>query len=306
VYFTQNWCYYAPIMRAIKLLMLLVGSAAFTAVMALILAALSIYGIINMGAARVLLFIAWLIGIAGVVGSEIVCSKPWKHYVSIGLIFAVVFGGSLIWLDQWAARTKAEQDARTTVPPLPRGITNPPAPPAIAFVKTPKRLLNLPPVTGNNNTVGSQICPGGICAGGDITGNPSVTNNFGPPSRQIHPEDREAITAILKKTPGKIQIRYLEGGDEPRQFAIDMKKILEKAGWEVLGVWPNVLGADAKGLMIIFHSDEAARNGAQVNNAFAVTLAQALTKANMASISIEGHKDEPQDSISLIVAAYPN
>jgi hypothetical protein len=151
-------------MKAIKLLMLIVGSVAFTVVLALILGALSVSGVINMEAVRVLLFIAWLVGIAGVVGSEIVCSRPWKHYVSIGLIFAVVFGGGLILLDQWIVRTKAEQDARATPPPLPKKITNPPIPPAIAFVRTPKNppraLVQKNTVSGNQNVVGNTVTQG--------------------------------------------------------------------------------------------------------------------------------------------------
>jgi hypothetical protein len=182
--------------------MLLVGSAAFTAVMGLILAALSVYGIFNMGAARTLLFIAWLIGVAGVVGSEIVCSKPWRHYVSIGLIFAIVFGGGLIWLDQWAVRTKAEQDRIAKIPPpiLPAKITNT-LPPAFALVKTPKPHAKPPSniVIGNHNVTGNTITQGAgsiarvggtdnitqipaPCSVAQVGNNNTATVNCAPPS----------------------------------------------------------------------------------------------------------------------------
>jgi len=138
-----------------KLIKVVIGSAAFSLVVTLITAALSIYGIIDMEAARILLFVAWLIGTAGVVTSEIVCSRPWKHVVSVGLVAAVIFASGLIWLDHWAASKKKELDAHTALHL--EKVTKAPSPPAFAYKKAPPRELQSPSgAKSNQQQSGSQ------------------------------------------------------------------------------------------------------------------------------------------------------
>jgi hypothetical protein len=141
-----------------------------------------------------MLIFAGLVLIGGITTSDYLCDKSWTHVCAVGLITMVVVSGSLIWLDHWAISKKTEQEAHTAPPPLPKRITNAPSLPPIAFVRTPKRPRKSSEpsntVTGNQNVTGnkitgSQVCPGGICAGGDITGSPSVTNNFGPPEPKL-------------------------------------------------------------------------------------------------------------------------
>ncbi|HVS90004.1 MAG TPA: hypothetical protein VHF01_17515 [Candidatus Acidoferrum sp.] len=179
-----------------KITKVLIGSAAVSLATTLITAALTTYGVISIPAARLLLALAGIVLIAGITTSDYLCDRSWKHVWSVGLIAMLVIGSGLIWLDRWAVAKKTELDAHSTPPPLSKAIANPPAPPAIAFVKTPKRLPKpLAPsntvkgnqnvtgntVTGNSNVLGGQVCPNGICIGGDNNGTAIV--NPQPPER---------------------------------------------------------------------------------------------------------------------------
>jgi hypothetical protein len=92
-------------------------------------------------------------------------------------------------------------------------------------------------------------CPNGVCAGRDITGNPSVTNNYNaePTTRALptnqdelaklraklanHPAPFWMITASdIHGTNGKVR----EGTDEQGAFEIQLENLLANSKWEDL------------------------------------------------------------------------
>jgi hypothetical protein len=87
------------------------GSAVVSLLLALVVAALATYGIINTSAARIILVLAGLVSIAGIATSDYVCDKSRKHVAVVLLISTLVIGSGLFWLDTWATRKKAEMDA---------------------------------------------------------------------------------------------------------------------------------------------------------------------------------------------------
>jgi hypothetical protein len=237
-------------MQPAKLTKIIIGSTSFALVIALVTAALTVYGIIDAGLARVLLFLAWFIAVGGVATSKTVRSKPRNRAVLIGLSFAIIFGGSLIWLDQWAVAKKKEQDARTAPANLPRWMLQPPAPPDIAFAKPPKRIIltvqtgdiragnnsviapgatqrsegNLSPnIVGNDNPVGNTqnptaIAPNGIANAAPNLGTQTV-NNYAPPQPQ-YSFTEEVITPLPASGDGEKIMKIHISPDRPAHGAV--------------------------------------------------------------------------------------
>ncbi len=141
----------------------LLGSAVLSLACAFIFAALTTYGITSISLARVFLFLAGLILVSGSITCDYLCGKTWKHYCAIGFISTIVIFIGAWYLDNWAMRTKVEQEARA-MPPPPKAVTKPPVPPAIAFVETPKNPRKSPvqtnTVSGNQNVVGNTVTQG--------------------------------------------------------------------------------------------------------------------------------------------------
>jgi hypothetical protein len=182
----------------------LISCAAVSLASTFITAALNTYGVIAVSAARWELFLAGIVIVGAVTTSDYLCDKSWKHVLTVFVFSVVLVGAGLFWLDGWAIGKKAEMDARAIPPPLPKAVTKPPIPPLIAYIKTTKRApINI--VIGNQNVtgnkiIGSQVCPGGICAGGDITGNPSITTIIAPHGRVLPKEKAQSLVERLKQT----------------------------------------------------------------------------------------------------------
>jgi hypothetical protein len=183
-----------------RLAKLIISSAAFSLVVTLVIAALAVYGIINIGAARFLLFVAWLIGTAGVVTSETVCSKPWKRTVLVGSFFAAIFGGGLAWLDHWAISEKAQQEALTTPPP-----TKPPSATTLALQKSrqPAQRLTATVVSGSHVQQHSEgdNSPNIIGSGNTVTINPLLPKSE-TPAFAVAVESKLLVPSPVKEEAG--------------------------------------------------------------------------------------------------------
>jgi hypothetical protein len=238
----------------------LISCAAVSLASTFITAALTTYGVINVSAARWELFLAGLVIVGALTTSDYLCDKSWKHILTVFALSVVLVGTGLFWLDGWALRTKAEQDAHTTPPPLAKEITRPPVPPKIAYLKTPPKPKSSGPTniaTGNQNVTGnaitgSQVCPGGICAGGDITGSPSVTNNFG--QQLLFTEQRmDNLAGLLAARHGSISISVENTDSTTLQDATNLLTAFAKTRtWTTQGVNTSTHGSDigADGLPI--------------------------------------------------------
>lgn len=85
-------------------------SAVLSLVAACVFAALTVYGVIDMGLARFLLVLAWLAAVGGTAVSEFLLStqRTWHRAVIITTV-AVVFGAGFWGLDCWVARKKSAE-----------------------------------------------------------------------------------------------------------------------------------------------------------------------------------------------------
>jgi hypothetical protein len=190
-----------------KVLKLFIGSASLAVVLTLITSALSTYGVISVGLARIFLILSWLVAMFGIITSEIVCQWPKKKIWVISVFAGIILAGGLIGLDHWAILTKARLDAETKPPP--QKYTPPPTP-KFALDKTPKTVGHRNPigiaVTGNRNNVGNttQICPNGICNTGNNYGTQTV-NNVPQLPRQNSAVDIAGSVDGLHVTDSKVQ-----------------------------------------------------------------------------------------------------
>jgi hypothetical protein len=117
-----------PLRKVAKILIACASASVFFTLLAL---GLSLYGIIDTALARSFMATAWLVAVVGVCVSDYLCYRSRRHVITTTLLLGVVGGGSLIWLDGYAARKKTKMDARAQ-PPLLR------APgPQIPIIKRP-------------------------------------------------------------------------------------------------------------------------------------------------------------------------
>jgi hypothetical protein len=75
----------------------------------------------------------------------------------------------------------------------------------------------------------NQNCPNGICAGGDITGNPTVYN--AAPQRRLSTEQKTALVSCLQQNPGKFSLSALQNNSESYKYAQDWYDVFTLAHW---------------------------------------------------------------------------
>jgi hypothetical protein len=75
----------------------------------------------------------------------------------------------------------------------------------------------------------NQNCPNGICAGGDITGNPTVYN--AAPQRRLSEEQKNALANCLRQNPGKFTVASLANNSEAHKYAEDWYEVFTSADW---------------------------------------------------------------------------
>lgn len=168
-----------PIQKSLKVL---IECAIFAVFLTLFTSALSVYGVISVGLARILLIASWIVAMFGIVTSEIVCQWPKRKIWAVTILSGLALGIALFCLDHWAVGYKTKMDAKNE-PPATKYF---PLLPPFALDKAPPRLepKKKPTViNGNKNHIGdtTQNCPNGVCINGDNYGNPQVFNTPPPP-----------------------------------------------------------------------------------------------------------------------------
>jgi hypothetical protein len=84
------------------------GGAIFAVVLALVVAALQIAGVINMNLARLLLVAAWFVAVVGVTAS--LHNAPAKHVAIAAAVTGIPLGAFLIILERWIVRTVRKRE----------------------------------------------------------------------------------------------------------------------------------------------------------------------------------------------------
>ena len=120
------------------------ASGLFALFAALVIAALQIGGVISMAVVKILLVVAWLVGVGGIVLSGIMLAHPPRHKIVVSGGAAIILGGLLLWLNSWIAA----HGPRTIPAPISAGsasasvpIMTKPAPPEPAREQKPQRKL---------------------------------------------------------------------------------------------------------------------------------------------------------------------
>lgn len=186
-------------MQIVKGTKSVLASSALSLVIAFILFALTIYGIMPLIVARIFLGLAVLIGVFGIVSSEYLSSKPWKQ-LSAGVVSLLVLGLLAWWIDTWGAKVRAKNETANSLSALTlaKSLITPPIPPAFAFIKTSN---NSPiRVKGNQNVVGNTITQGPGSAlsfnqQGGVTAGTIINPGPPPPTIRICISDPQIVDA---------------------------------------------------------------------------------------------------------------
>jgi len=140
----------------------LLGSAILALASACVFTALTLYGVISVEGARILLVIAWLICIIGTIVSEVVWGTIWPRGIRVVIGVGLVLGLGFWRLDGWAVHKRAASQDNPQLPPAkPLSYTPPmpevphPAPPLTKHLEHPSGFLQFdkPVVTAAYDTI---------------------------------------------------------------------------------------------------------------------------------------------------------
>ena len=128
-----------------------IGSPIVALFLTLLSQAMGLYGLIDMGLARMFMGFAWLVAVVGVCVSDYLRDESWKHILAVALLVGVIFGGVLFCLDHFAVVKKAHDDARTTPPPVNASAPGPSVP-----IQKVKMVLT-PLIINQGNGAGAKV-----------------------------------------------------------------------------------------------------------------------------------------------------
>ncbi len=167
-------------------------------------------------------------------------------------------------------------------------------------------------ISKNKASENVQICPGGICAGGDITGSPSVTNNFGSITklaRRIPEAARSEVIAFLSQRPGKIQVSAFVSDAEAYRFAMDWYEALKAAGWQMMGDQPQSFmtsGQPWSGVQVTFNGEPLPPGGRSISNdtplGHIIVVASAL---HIEGLTGKGEPNQEEGLVILLIGPHP-
>lgn len=290
-----------------KVVRISLGSAVVSLFLTLVVAALAIYGIINISAARIILVLAGLVSIAGIVTSDYVGDKSRKHVAVVLLISLLVIGGGLFWLDNWATRKRTEMDALTapSKPISPSATVAQPTPtskseptPEQRATQSSKPKSSNSSGANNSGSVGGNITTGpcsNVQMGG--TGN-SASTNCGPQLR--FPESNiDTLARLLDGRSGTVSIDVKNADSLTIRDANNLLTAFAKAHWTTSGVNQTTHGTDigADGLPIPDPLGIHLRARSE-----RLALAEFVQKSIKQSIGIESHVETDENVTSVDVA----
>ncbi|MGA2635803.1 MAG: hypothetical protein ABSF16_16330 [Terracidiphilus sp.] len=237
------------------LLKRLLGSGIVVAMLALIIAGLQFYGVINMALGRSCFLAVLSIGVAGIVFSEWVWKQNIWLKIAVGFVASLVLGIGIFWLDTWAKTHGSEQSTAAAMPASPPASSPIPfTPPATITQSTPE---NVPPSSNKhprlaqgtpdtisprpepsrgtsvsvNTPAAQQTCIGSNCINGPNFGNPTV-NNFAPPQRTLTDPEKGKFAALVSALPADIRIGvHCVGTDEAAQYGWQFSQAIPKDHW---------------------------------------------------------------------------
>lgn len=99
----------------------LLASGALALFVTLLIAALALGGVISMAAVRVCLFLAWVVGIVGILASESFLAQPLEHKklisAGLGIVLAAVLFGFDRWIESYGSKLPAPKQPESLPSP---------------------------------------------------------------------------------------------------------------------------------------------------------------------------------------------
>jgi hypothetical protein len=293
--------YFMAIGAVGKTVRVLLGSAVVSLFLTLVMAALATYGIINTSAARIILVLGGLISIAGIGTSGYVGDKSWKHVAVVLLISALVIGGGLFWLDNWATRKRAEMDA-VTAPPKPISPS-----PAVAQ-PSPKVLKREPSIKQtartNNGHVIQQTGQNNIA---QIGNNNQASIDTG---RRLSREDRVLLITNLAGVKAKVRFASIMQAADSYQYALDLREAFKAAGIDVDETPPPIsvrviIGVPWFGTEVAWHGQNQGSMASIDWDSPQGKIFQALDYAHANPRAAHIGLEEPEGVVTVVVGLKP-
>jgi hypothetical protein len=136
---------------------------------------------------------------------------------------------------------------------------------------------------------------------GGFTGINRGTLNLGPSPRVISVERRQQFLGSSRDAPkGNITVRFVADNDESHNFAMQIRSLLNEAGYNVTpGVWPVVhFGTPVNGVQLEVRDKDNPPN-------FAKVLQPLLEEIGIEALGAPGSTDQAQDEVVVYVGLRP-
>lgn len=246
--------------KAIELIGVVLGSALFGVILALVLSGISSSGVLGMEITHTFFGIAFVLSILiAPIAAWFICSSIKISALCLALT-AIIVGGSLWRLDSWLIKKKAEQDAANR-PPVPLVHMIPPLP-SIPIAKTPMSRLSprrAKPQQDNSVHVegGSTIDQhsSGDCSPNMVGG--ANTVNCVPPQRNLTKEECSTLQDAFRGQIFKVYIGSLMRVPDAFEYASQIHECLKQTSLSVVpGVGSNSYDRPLQGLLVNFHGVE--------------------------------------------------
>jgi hypothetical protein len=151
-------------------------------------------------------------------------------------------------------------------------------------------------VVGSNTTIQQQST--GDCSPNNV-GSGNITNCV-PPQRMIAASDFRQLVTLLKSIgPHKIAVRHATGNQESQNFADQLQKAFEEAGWEI-NPRPKFLitQRDAPGVFLMVEDIKA-------EQPIAVPVQQALKQIGIETAGMPASGMLGDDVFEIMVGTHP-
>ncbi len=294
-----------------------VVSGGFVALLsALLVSALSLFGIVNAMLGHICMFFAWIVGVV-LISTEVMPGRSARHKVwSIAILGVIVLAVDIGILKLKGMTERTEHtNSQLAAPnvPLP-GVKPEPAQgnatPMISDSEIKKVAVNHVTVAPSakpmrpvvlNDSPGSAVS---IDHQGETT---AGTVNVGVVTRHIRREDEVSLIAWLSQKPSKITLAVTQGDVEAKMYAEEWKAVLGKSGWRVTAIQNVATDRTAYGINVIMHGDSASRRGKL--EVYPDEPAYFLVHAfELEGIALNGHRDPKQGSgtLHLFIGTNPS
>jgi hypothetical protein len=293
-----------------------VVSGGFVALLlALLVSALSLFGIVSVTLGHIYICLAWVVGVL-LISTEVMPGRPARHKVwSIAILGVVVLAIDIGILKLKAMTGRTEHAISQSATP---NVSLMGANPAPAQGKASQMIgdSEINKVAVNRVTIAPSAKPvrpvvlndssGSAVSISHQGGTSAGTVDVGGVTRHIRREDEVSLIAWLSQKPSKITLAVKQGDVEAKMYAEEWKAVLGKSGWRVTGI-QSAATDRAYGINVNMYGDSASRPGKF--EVFPDEPAYFLVHAfELEGIALIGHRDPKQGrgTLRLFIGTNPS